>query len=144
MYFVRILKSSQKNEKIQLLNSIQNDFESSFHTNADITTETALQNPQTIKALAQYEKHKRHTVFGMRIPDDLAGRKKFIHCKNNLRKYQEYLYLEHDILVDKAIDLLNALYALHIFKVDPNKVLNCKKEIGMRTEVRTPTPVQKF
>lgn len=133
-YFIRVHKSTQKKEKLQFLHlQPLQDFESALEKIKDISPQTAVQNPKLVQALSQYQKDTRNCFFAMRIPDDVIDRKEFIHCKENLRRYREYLYLEHDILVNKSIDLLNAMYALYIFKVKQNI---CQPMNGNEAEAR--------
>lgn len=128
-YFVRIHKSMQKNEKMQLLNSLPlSDLESTLAKIVEITPETAIKNPTIVNALSQYAKNTKHNIFAMKIPDNMESRKEFILCKENLNKYREYLYLEHDIFVTSSVDLLNALYAIYIFKLNRSTNSNQVRE----------------
>lgn len=128
-YFGHMVSAMQKNEKLRLLNSMPPlDFESPLQSSVDFTPETAMKNPKILNALLQYEKDTRHTIFAMRIPDETSERKKFIHCQGNLKKFREYLYVNHDILVSELNDLINALYALYIFKLDISILTNTTEE----------------
>lgn len=104
------------------------DFEPCLQAAANITPETAMKNPKIVNALMQYENETRHTIMGKMIPDQTAQRKEFIHCKRTLKQFQQYLYVEHDILVNQPFDLVSALYAVYIFKLNANTLTDATKE----------------